>query len=90
MLSGVVPLLETEIVFVFARIVPPLLFVIVPLTASNKFIAFELLARIVPEFVTVNPSVSSPATALAVPSIDAPDSTITVDLLFPLLLFVQY
>ena len=58
-------------------IIPPKLFVIVESAVSFKFIAFEPAALIVPEFVTVKSSESSPWTALCKLKIDPPEFTIT-------------
>ena len=58
-------------------IIPPELFVIVERAVSFKFIAFEPAALIVPEFVTVKSSESSPWTALCKLKIDPPEFIIT-------------
>ena len=58
-------------------IIPPKLFVIVEPAVSFKFIAFEPAVLIVPEFVTVKSSESSPWTALCKLKIDPPDCTTT-------------
>ena len=68
-------------VFVLAWMIPPLLFVIVAFWASFKFIALELVALIVPEFLIINRPVSESAAWIALEFVAetvAPDSTTIV------------
>ena len=72
-MSGVVPFLLIEIAFVLELIIPPLLLTIEASVPSNKLIAFEPVEVIVPELLTVNPVVSSPAIVFAVATADDPE-----------------
>ena len=65
-------------------IIPPKLFVIVESAVSFKFIALAPAALIVPEFVTVKSSESSPWTAFCELLISPPEFTVTETLFFHL------
>ena len=58
-----------EIVFVFAWIIPPLLFVNVPVVASVKLIALEDADLIVPLLVIVKPEAALPLIGFDLPPV---------------------
>ena len=83
-----------EIVFVFASITPPLLFVnVVPVVASVKLIALEDADLIVPLLVIVKPEAALPLIGFDLPPVVStvePASIITVPLACPLMLIILF